>query len=212
MGTADSKAKWKNVAKLDENRYDMDPKLESDVISTNKHIDAAEQRLGVTMIQTQSDPCWGASCELYAVDKPAPGFKKDYPVPSFGPDPDMEGTMKSLASAEETNNHKLIMGTEASRQKWKKVAKDKDKRYDYYPKLDSDVVTTQKNLGNAEDSLGVRFTQFIQTTSDPCIGDSCKVYKLPAEAKGFDKDYFVPNFGADPEVASVMDSIKIAEK
>ena len=120
--------------------------------------------------------------------------------------------MKSLASAEESNNHKLEMGTAASKQKWKKVAKDSDKRYDYFPKLDGDVVTTQRNLGNAEDSLGVRFTQFIQTTSDPCIGDSCGVYKLPAGPKDPPRDYFVPNFGADPEVASVMDSIKIAEK
>jgi hypothetical protein len=30
----------------------MNPKLDGDVVSTNKHIDAAEERLGVTMIQT----------------------------------------------------------------------------------------------------------------------------------------------------------------
>ena len=52
MGTPESKAKWQNVAKLDKNRYDMDPKLESDVISTNRHIAAAEDKLGVTMLQT----------------------------------------------------------------------------------------------------------------------------------------------------------------
>lgn len=54
------------------------------------------------MVQTQSDPCWGASCKIYSAgEKDDPeGFKKDYPVPSFGADPDMEGTMNSLASAE----------------------------------------------------------------------------------------------------------------
>ena len=67
------------------------------------------------MIQTMSDPCWGDSCKMYEVDKPAPGHPMDYPVPSFGADPDMEGTMKSLASAEELSNHKLEMGTEKSR-------------------------------------------------------------------------------------------------
>jgi hypothetical protein len=34
MGTPESKAKWQIVAKLDENRYDMEPKLDGDVIST----------------------------------------------------------------------------------------------------------------------------------------------------------------------------------
>lgn len=224
MGTEESRAKWKNVAKLDKNRYDMDPKLESDVVSTNRHIADAEEKLGVTMqpnfLQTNSDPCWGASCELYATDKPPElGYKINYPVPSFGADPDMEGTMASLASAEGQINHHLEMGTEKSRQKWIPVAKDKDKRYDYYPKLDNDVITTQKNLGKAEEQAGVTFAQqanaglsFIQTNSDPCIGDSCSVYKLPKEPAGFKKDYFVPNFGADPEVAGVMDSIKYAEK
>lgn len=124
MGTADSKAKWKNVAKLDENRYDMEPKLDGDVISTVRHIDQAEDKLGVTMVQTQSDPCWGASCELYAVDKPPPGHPMDYPVPSYGADPDMEGTMNSLASAEKQENHHLVMGTDESRRKWIPVAKD----------------------------------------------------------------------------------------
>jgi len=64
---------------------------------------------------------------MYEVDKPAPGHPMDYPVPSFGADPDMEGTMKSLAAAEELTSQKLEMGTEKSRQKWKKVAKDADK-------------------------------------------------------------------------------------
>jgi hypothetical protein len=67
-------------------------------------------------------------------------------------------------------------------------------------------------LGNAEESLGTQFAQFIQTESDPCWGDSCKVYTLPNHKENWKKDYYVPNFGADPEVASVMDSIKIAEK
>merc|ERR1711990_382734 len=82
----------------------------------------------------------------------------------------------------------------------------------YYPKLDKDIITTQKNLGDAEESLGTRFAQFIQTTSDPCIGDSCKNWRLPKETDTWKKDYTVPNFGADPEVSGVMDSIATAEK
>ena len=79
---------------------------------------------------------------MYAIDEPPAGFKKDYPVPSFGADPDMEGTLKSLASAETQENHKLEMGTEKSKRKWIPVAKDADKKYDYYPTLDKDIITT----------------------------------------------------------------------
>jgi len=212
MGTADSKAKWRIVAKDDDKRYDYYPKLDGDVISTQRHISDAEDKLGATMLQTQSDPCWGESCKIYSAGEEPKGFKKDYPVPSFGPDPDMVGTLNSLEIAEKQENHKLEMGTEASRRKWIPVVKDADKKYDYYPKLDGDIVTTQKNLGAAEDSLGVRFSQFIQTTSDPCLGDGCGVYKLPHPKDDWKKDYYVPNFGADPEVAGVMDSIATAEK
>lgn len=53
MGTPESKAKWQIVAKLDSNRYDMNPKLDQDVISTNQHIEAAEDKLGVPLINYQ---------------------------------------------------------------------------------------------------------------------------------------------------------------
>jgi|TARA_B110000285_G_scaffold117355_1_gene132993 hypothetical protein len=52
MGTADSRAKWQIVAKLDENRYDLNPRLDGDVISTNRHLEQAEDKLGETMVQT----------------------------------------------------------------------------------------------------------------------------------------------------------------
>ena len=53
MGTPESKAKWQIVAKLDQNRYDMNPKLDQDVISTNQNIEAAEDKLGVPLINYQ---------------------------------------------------------------------------------------------------------------------------------------------------------------
>ena len=53
MGTADSRAKWQIVAKLDDNRYDMDPKLDSDVITTNQNIEAAEDKLDHPLVNYQ---------------------------------------------------------------------------------------------------------------------------------------------------------------
>lgn len=47
MGTPESKAKWHNVAK--DTLYDYHPKLDQDVITTNRHIAKAEDQLGITM-------------------------------------------------------------------------------------------------------------------------------------------------------------------
>jgi len=54
---------------------------------------------------------------------------------------------------EEALNHKLIMGTDESKAKWHLVSKDT--LYDYHPKLDFDVITTNRNIVSAEDKLGV---------------------------------------------------------
>jgi len=47
MGTAESKAKWHNVAK--DTLYDFNMKLDADVITTNRNIAKAEDDIGVTM-------------------------------------------------------------------------------------------------------------------------------------------------------------------
>jgi hypothetical protein len=49
MGTDESRAKWHNVAK--DTLYDYHPALDKDVISTNKNIDEAEDKLGFSMVQ-----------------------------------------------------------------------------------------------------------------------------------------------------------------
>jgi hypothetical protein len=77
----------------------------------------------------------------------------DYPVPSFGADPDMTTTMNSIKVAEEQVKHKLVMGTADSKAKWHNVAKDT--LYDFNMKLDADVITTNRNIAKAEDDIGV---------------------------------------------------------
>ena len=64
------------------------------------------------------------------------------------------------------NKHKLIMGTPESKAKWHNVAKNT--LYDYHPSLDKDVISTNKHITDAEDSLG---KVMVQLRDDP-IGSS----------------------------------------
>jgi len=118
------------------------------------------------------------------------------------------------------------MGTPESKAKWHNVAKDTD--YNFAPDLDEDMVHTQKHLFDTQTRLGHQWViedvqlpdeepvaLFVQTaaTSDPiCSSAGCTQYAHKKTPRGYDIDYFVPNFGADPEVATVMDSIALGEK
>lgn len=106
-------------------------------------------------IMLESDPiCSSGGCTQYNHPNKSGSalIPRDYFVPNFGKDPDMSGTMNSLSIAEALQKHKLIMGTKESREKYRNKAKDTE--YNYYPKLDSDVVTTQRNLAATESTLG----------------------------------------------------------
>ena len=91
-------------------------------------------------------------------DDPWAPAKINYPVNNFGADPDMVGTMNSIAIGEKINAHKFVMGTADSKAKWHNVAKDT--LYDYYPKLDTDVVVTARNLDTAENTLGIWYGSY----------------------------------------------------
>lgn len=110
------------------------------------------------LLQTESDPIVSSVGKITQYkypdlpDDPWAPAKINYPVPSYGADPDMVGTMNSIKIGEEMNKHKFIMGTADSKAKWHNVAKDT--LYDYYPKLDSDVIVTNRNIDAAENTLG----------------------------------------------------------
>ena len=72
-------------------------------------------------------------------------------MPNFGVDTDIIGTFNALSVAEGITQHKLIMGTEESKAKWHNVAKDTD--YNFAPKLDADIIYTNKNLDDAQNKL-----------------------------------------------------------
>lgn len=99
-------------------------------------------------LHLESDPiCSSAGCTQYKHKKKARGYKINYPVPNFGVDKDIVDNFADLDLVEGALSHKLGLGTAASKAKWKNPAKDVD--YNFAPKLDADVVSTQKHLLDA---------------------------------------------------------------
>jgi len=157
-------------------------------------------------MNVESDPiCSSSGCGQFAHPAPPAGPPMDYPVPSFGKDPDMTTTMNSLNISEQMNKHKLIMGTPESKAKWHNIAKDT--LYDYHPSLDKDVITTNRNIDAAEDTLGKQMIQ-LGSSSDPiCSSAGCTQYEHPLKKKGYPMNYVVPNFGEDQGVKDAANSI-----
>merc|ERR1719213_1307524 len=157
LGTAASKAKWKNPAK--DVDYNFRPALDGDVITTQKNLGDAETNLGHKWViddvqldsdmKLESDPiCSSAGCTQYKHKKKALGYDINYPVPNFGRDHDINDNFDSLTLAEGMIGHKF----DFPNAKWKNPAKDTD--YNFAPTLDGDMITTAKNLGDAEQNLG----------------------------------------------------------
>ena len=241
MGTPESKAKWHNVAK--DTLYDYHPKLDKDVISTNKHIDAAENELGYQMVQLKDDPI-GSSIGVTQYLHPGPKEKPyamNYVVPNFGVDQEILDHDSNLAKTEEQ-----------LKKKFNPAPKDDPPKMGYkVPNfgVDQDMLDAGNNIAMAEETHGpwipkqdangvwmvpqpidassysydaghvdhyVQLDEQMNMGSDP-IGSTLGItqYLLPkykdpiAPAK---IDYVVPNYGADPEIEGVMNSLAIAEK
>jgi len=168
-------------------------------------------------INTESDPiCSSAGCTQYKHKKKALGYDIDYPVPHFGTDKDINDDFDSIALAEKMVGHKFQIGTAASKAKWKNPAKEVD--YNFAPKMDGDVISTQKNLADAEEKLGhkwdlVQLNSNVNTESDPiCSSAGCTQYKHKAKPLGYDIDYPVPHFGTDHLINQSNASLDTAEK
>jgi len=221
MGTDESKKKWENPAKKTE--YDYSPKLDRDMRDAATNLDLVEGKLGHkyepwTFVQTEtsSDPiCHSAGCTQYKHKKKDPGYDMDYPVPDLGVDRDIQANHEDLAVAEGMLKHKLIMGTDESKEKWKNPAKKTE--YDYSPKLDRDMRDAATNLDLVEGKLGHKYEpwNFVQTEveSDPiCSSAGCNQYKHPKKDPGYDMDYPVPNLGIDRDIQDHNENLPIAEK
>ena len=117
------------------------------------------------LIALQSDPICGTGECVTTLPKPPKGHPVDYFVPSFGADPDIAGTLSSVADAEKRFDYKLKLGTEESKEYWHNVAKDT--LYNFHPELDSDIKTTHKNIDDASEALDHKFEP---TTYDFPVG------------------------------------------
>lgn len=108
-----------------------------------------------------SDPIVSSLGEVTQYTHPAPADdpwapkKINYPIVNYGVDPDILATQNSIAITESQLGHKLIMGTADSKAKWHNVAKDT--LYDYHPKLDGDVIVTNRNIDAAENAMGITY-------------------------------------------------------
>jgi len=232
MGTDASKAKWHNPAK--DVDYNFAPKLDGDIITTNKNLADTEMNLGhhwALAVQLDSDVdqgsdpiCSSAGCTQYKHKKKPLGYKINYPVPNFGVDTDIIDNHASLELAEGMKSHKLALGTEASKARWHNPAKDVD--YNFAPKLDGDIITTNKNLADTETNLGHHWALAVQldsdikadaeleakTESDPiCSSAGCTQYQHKKKGLGYKINYSVPNFGRDHDINDNFASIKLAE-
>merc|ERR1712037_866523 len=117
-------------------------------------------------------------------------------------------------------SHVLALGTEASKAKWHNPAKDVD--YNFAPKLDGDIITTNKNLADTETNLGHHWALAVQLDSDMkvdsglesdpiCSSAGCTQYKHKKKELGYKINYPVPNFGRDHDINDNFASIKTAE-
>jgi len=170
-----------------------------------------------TDAEVESDPiCSSAGCTQYKHKKKALGYDIDYPVPHFGTDKDINDDFESIKLAEKMVGHTFQIGTAASKKKWKNPAKDVD--YNFAPKMDGDVISTQKNLADAEEKLGhkwelVQLNSEEKAESDPiCSSAGCTQYKIKGKKLGYDIDYPVPHFGTDHLINQSNQSLDLAEK
>ena len=115
-------------------------------------------------LHLESDPiCSSAGCTQYKHKKKDRGYKINYFVPNFGVDKDIIDNFGSLDLSEDALSHKLDLGSEKSKAKWKNPAKKVD--YNFAPKLEGDMISTAKNLEDAQTSLGHKWVI--------CEGDGC---------------------------------------
>ena len=105
------------------------------------------------LMQLQSDPiCSSAGCSQYKHPDPPAEPPRDYPVPDFGEDPDIAGTIENERVSSKIVGHNWKFKTPESWEKYRNKAKDTD--YNFAPELDEDTRTTIANAANAATRLG----------------------------------------------------------
>ena len=101
-------------------------------------------------IKIYSDPiCNSAGCTQYKhPDSKEAKYDMDYFVPHFGMDRDIQGSLENLHVAEGIVKHHWVG---IDKDKYANPAKKVD--YNFDPKLDGDIIDSQKNLVDTEKRL-----------------------------------------------------------
>ena len=96
------------------------------------------RRFGLSLVQ--NDPiCGSGGCDQYKLPKKK-SHPMNYPVPSFGADPDMEGLQNSLAWAQESTGHQWDFTF--AKPPVNAAAKT---MYNFAPELDDDMKATLRH-------------------------------------------------------------------
>lgn len=80
----------------------------------------------------------------------------NYKVPNLGMDRDVLHSLENIPVAEGLVGHKWVnFGTEESKEKYRNKALDA--RYNFNPKLSHDIIVSQDNLKDSEETLKKKF-------------------------------------------------------
>lgn len=130
-----------------------------------------------------------------------PEYPINYKVPNFGIDHDIETSQQNLANAEKLLKHQ-----------WK-PEKNKEGAYVLPSSANAHDTMTYKPNARAQLNSEENYVQ-TQVESDPiCHSAGCTQYLHPKPPKKdqYPMDYFVPNFGRDPDVLTTFNSLNVAE-
>lgn len=137
----------------------------------------------------------------------------NYPVPSYGADPDIQGIQNSLSWAQEQTGHNWDFTFAKP-----PVNPAAATMYNFAPELDDDMKATLRHTSAAEEDLDTKWSfddsevqLFSTITSDPiCSSAGCDQYKHP-EKKSHPINYPVPSFGRDVDIIGTDQSLEAAE-
>ena len=158
----------------------------------------------------QSDPiCSSAGCTQYKHPK-----KKlhpmNYPVPNFGRDGDINDSFHSLEIAEAQRQHHW----DFQFKKPPPVNPAKATLYDFAPKLDGNIIDSQRHEKDAESRLGTwDLPSLVQMQSDPwCPSSGCDELKSKKEK---DNTVYYPdpdNMALDGDIVDTKAHLQGTEK
>lgn len=143
--------KYANPAKKVD--YNFAPALDANIVDSQNNLKNTETKMNhqyqLLQLETESDPiCSSAGCDQYKHPERKDDWDRNYFVPHFGMDRNMQDNFEDLAMAEKIVGHHWVG---IDKDKYSNPARDVD--YNFAPALDSDMIDAQKNQVLAEKQL-----------------------------------------------------------